>query len=58
MAVHLVAAQDKLYESEASEAPVFCFDNTSPEKSCFVVDLVCFIPLCLRVVVFLNATRR
>ena len=23
-------------ESEASEASVFCFDNASPEKSCFV----------------------
>ena len=35
-----------------------CFDNASPEKSCFVVDLVCFISLCLRVALFLNATRR
>ena len=58
MATHLVATWDELYESEASEASVFCFDNASPEKSCFVVDLVHFISLCLRVVVFLNATSR
>ena len=54
MAVHSVATQDKLYESKASEASVICFDNAYPEKSCFVVDLVCFISLCLRIVVFLN----
>ena len=29
-----------------------------PKNSCFVVDLFCFISLCLRVAVFLNATRR
>ena len=46
------------HESEASEASVFCFDNASPEKSCFVDGLVCFISLCLRVFEFLNATRR
>ena len=46
------------HESEASEASVFCFDNASPEKSCFVDGLVCFISLCLRVFKFLNATRR
>ena len=45
-------------ESEASEASVFCFDNASPDKSCFVDGLVCFIALCLPVFVFLNATRR
>ena len=58
MADHLVGARDELYESEASEASVFCFDNASPEKSCFVDSLVCFILLCLRVFEFLNATRR
>ena len=46
------------HESEASEASVFCFDNASPEKSCFVDGLVCFISVCLRVFEFLNATRR
>ena len=46
------------HESEASEASVFCFDNASPEKSCFVDGLVCFISLCLRVFEFLNTTRR
>ena len=46
------------HESEASEASVFCFDNASPEKSCFVDGLLCFISLCLRVFVFLNASRR
>ena len=30
MAVHSVAARDELYESEASEASVFCFVNASP----------------------------
>ena len=45
-------------KSEASEASVFCFDNASPEKSCFVDGLVCLISLCLLVFVFLNATRR
>ena len=48
-----VIARDELHESEASEASVFCFDNASPEKSCFVDGLVC-----LRVFEFLNATRR
>ena len=46
------------HESEASEASVFCFDNASPEKSCFVDGLVCFISLCLLVFVFLNISRR
>ena len=58
MADHLVGARDELHESEASEASVFCFDNASSEKSCFVNGLVCFISLCLRVFEFLNATRR
>ena len=34
MADHSVVARDE--SSEASEASVFCFDNASPEKSCFV----------------------
>ena len=37
---------------------MFCFENASPENSCFVVDLFRFISLCLRVAVFLNATSR
>ena len=53
-----VIARDELHESEASEESVFCFDNASPEKSCFVDGLVCFISLCLRVFEFRNATRR
>ena len=58
MADHSVIAQDELHEIEASEAWVFCFDNASPEKSCFVDSIVCFISLCLQVFEFLNATRR
>ena len=58
MADHSVGAWDEFHESEASEASVFCFDNASPEKYCFVDGLVCFISLCLRVFEFLNAIRR
>lgn len=32
-----------LHESEASQALIFCFDNASLEKSCFVINLVHFI---------------
>ena len=56
MADHSVSARDKLHEREASEASVFCFDNASLGKSCFVDGLVCFISLFLRVFEFLNAT--
>ena len=42
MADRSVGARDKSHASEASQALMFCFDNASPEKSCFVVDLVCF----------------
>ena len=58
MADHSVVAWNELYESEASWASVFCFDNASSEKSCFVRHLVFFISLRLRVFMFLNATRR
>ena len=58
MADHSVVAWNELYESEASWASVFCFDNASSEKSCFVRDLVFFISLRLRVFMFLHATRR
>ena len=58
MADHSVVAWNELYESEASWASVFCFDNASLEKSWFVRDLVFFISLCLRVFMFLNATRK
>ena len=58
MADHSVGAWAEFHESEGSEASVFCFDNASPEKSCFVDGLVCLISLCLRVFEFLNAIRR
>ena len=45
MADQSVGARDKLHESEASEASVFCFDKASPEKSCFMDGLVFFIYL-------------
>ena len=58
MADHSGGARDKSHESEASWALMFCFDNVAPEKACFVVNLVCFISLWLRVAVFLNAARK
>ena len=58
MADHSVGARDESNGSEASEALMFCFENVSLENSCFVVDLFRFISQCLRVAVFLNATRR
>ena len=58
MADHSVGTWDELHESQATQSLMFCFDHASPGKSCFLVDLVCFISLCLRVAVFLNATRR
>jgi len=58
MADRSVVARDEFHESEASEAWMFCFENTSAEKSSFAVDLLCFISLSLRVAVSLNATRR
>ena len=51
-------SRDELHKSEVSQSSMFCFESASPENSCFVVALFCFIPLCLRVPVFLNATRR
>lgn len=54
---HSVGARDKLHESEARWASMFCFDNPFPEKSFFVDDLVCFASLYPRDFVFLNATR-
>ena len=58
MADRSVGAQVESNESKVSQSSMFCFDIASPEKSCFVVDLVCFISLCLRFAVFLNTTRR
>ena len=58
MADHSVGTWDESSGSEASEALMFCFENASPENSCFVIDFFRFISLCLRVAVFLNATRR
>ena len=40
---HSVVAWIELYETEVSWATMFCFDNASSEKSCFVCDLVIFI---------------
>ena len=42
MADRSVGARDESHASEASQALMFCFDNASPEKSCFVFDPVCF----------------
>ena len=58
MADHSVVARDELHESEVSQSSMFCFESASPGNSCFVVALFCFISLCLRVPVFLYATRR
>ena len=57
MADHSVFARDELHENEISQSLMFCFENASPENSCFVADLFCFILLCLRVAVFLNEAR-
>ena len=43
MADHSVGAQDESLENKASQAMMVCFDNVSPEKSYFVVDLVGFL---------------
>ena len=45
MADHSVVARDELHESEVSQSSMFCFENASPEDSCFFVDLFCFISL-------------
>ena len=58
MADHSIVTWNELYESEASWASVFCFDNVSSEKSCFVGNLDCFISLRLQVFLFLNFTRK
>ena len=58
MADHSVITRDELHKSKVSQSLMFCFESASPENSCFVVALFCFISLCLRVPVFLNATRR
>ena len=52
MADYSVGARDELLESEASQALMFC-----TRKRCLVVDLVRFLSSCLRVFVFLNATK-
>jgi len=58
MANYSVSVWDESHEGEASQSLMFGFYNASSEKSCFVVDLVCFILLCLRVAVSLDAMRR
>jgi len=45
MADHSAATRDEPHESEASQAPMSCPDNASPEKSRFIVDLIRFISL-------------
>ena len=57
MADHLVGAPDELHESVAGQSFMFCFVDASPEKSSFVVDLICLFPS-PRVFALLNATRR
>ena len=42
MADRSIDAGHESHESEASQSSMFCFENASPKKSCFVVDLVCF----------------
>ena len=42
MADHSVVARDELQESEVSEASMICFENASPENSCFILDLFYF----------------
>ena len=44
MADRSVVARDESHESEASEAQMFCFDISSPGKSCFVVWCTLFLP--------------
>ena len=39
MADHSVVARDELHESKVSQSSMFCFENASPENSCFAVDL-------------------
>ena len=56
MAVHLVSTSDKSHESEATQVLMFCFDNASPERACFVVDLIPFVSPSLHIFVFLSAT--
>ena len=46
MADRSVGARNESNESEVSRSSMFCYDIASPEKSCFVVDMVCFISLC------------
>jgi len=57
MADRSVAARDELHESEASWAYLFCFNDSSPRKSCFFVDLVYFLSPSIKVFVFVNTTR-
>ena len=57
MADHSVVARDESNESEASWALMFCF-KMLPQKTLALWSTCCFISLCLRVAVFLNATRR
>ena len=56
MADNSFGSREELHESDVS---LRCFDLTMlPQKCLFFVDLFCFISLCQRVAMFLNATRR
>ena len=44
MTDHLVSAWYDPHESEASKALMLCFDSASLEKSCFIINVVYFIP--------------
>ena len=57
MADRSVVARNELPESEASEAWMFYFDNSSPGKSCFVVHLVYFLSPSIKGFMFINTTR-
>ena len=47
MADRSVGARDESHESEASWALMFCLDNVSPEKTCFVVNLVFYFAVAM-----------
>ena len=44
---YLVGIWDELHESFAGQSLMFCFDNASQESFCCIIDLDCFLLLCL-----------
>ena len=44
------SARDEVHEREANKASVVCDENIFSKEFCFVVNLVCYISLCLRAV--------